>query len=385
MHYFNSTTFKPWNYMANPHAIGNYYHHECNLPSRSCSDPHPWTACSYTVSVYLPPYYQVALPLNTWLSAHFIVYFRRLVITLLLLHLSYSPSTSQTTLPTQRKGYTTWGERTDSSSWICPIFNRLFLAYTTMYKKNISRTFCAWPLSLIRWNSQVFLAICIFRILMTKSALLVFHALAPNSWVQKLAIVLPTLHSLKLRWDAFPTPTNLSFPDLIKALEELACLPNCIDQLFLVLLRSWCFNDELLALDWELLDKVLADRSGFPRLKKFTIELCAGSESTKAEDQAIYETLKITKFPRLCLATNNYLDFKFEVTWFTIPLTTILCFGRYIFLNLQVTSMLLISSTSQAAVHLYLVWWINLHDAVLEGLLWVWSPVFQVFWLWVFL
>ena len=139
-----------------------------------------------------------------------------------------------------------------------------------------------------------------------------FYTLAPNSWVEMLTIVLPTLRFLTLRWDAYDTPTTLAFVDLIRSLEELACLPNCIDQLCLTTLRSWSINDDLLDLDWELLDQVLADRSGFPRLKKITIELSSGTEDASAEDQATFDMAKVTKFPRLCLASNDYLDFKFE-------------------------------------------------------------------------
>ena len=127
-----------------------------------------------------------------------------------------------------------------------------------------------------------------------------------------LTIVLPTLRFLTLRWAAYDIPTTSAFVDLIRSLEELACLPNYIDHLVLTSLRSWSINDDLVNLDWKLLDRVLADRSGFPRLKKITIELLSGTEYATAEDQAMLDMAKVTKFPQLCLATNDYLDFKFE-------------------------------------------------------------------------
>lgn len=147
--------------------------------------------------------------------------------------------------------------------------------------------------------------------------LLVYYDMTPDSWVEKLRIVLPTLRSLKLTWDAYGTPTNLAFLGLIENLETLTSQPNCINELFLILLTNRSKNDLMQDLDWEGLDQVLADRSSFPRLEKLTIQLWSrarrGSKNLKADIQAKFEETKTTKFSRLFLSTDDYLDFKFEV------------------------------------------------------------------------
>ena len=139
------------------------------------------------------------------------------------------------------------------------------------------------------------------------------QAVKPASWIQKLAIVLPTLRSLTLSW--IVRDIYVAFPGLIKILKALAPQPNCIDELFLVLGSSGRFeedSDGLLGLDWEMLDQVLANRSSFPQLKKLTIHLFpSGALTLIQEIEAKFEETKTKKFSRL--AVNDYLDFKFEV------------------------------------------------------------------------
>jgi hypothetical protein len=155
-----------------------------------------------------------------------------------------------------------------------------------------------------------------FDVSVTKIALLVSRGMNPDSWAQKLPIVLPTLRSLNFTWDVSDPDTDIAFPGLIKILEALTYRPNYISELFLSLFITRSDSD-VLGLDWEVLDQVLADRSGFPRLEKLTLQLCSrcdwgNSENLGTGIQASFEKTKTTKFSRLFLAANDYLDFKFE-------------------------------------------------------------------------
>lgn len=152
----------------------------------------------------------------------------------------------------------------------------------------------------------------------------VSHGRTPDSWVEKLWIVFPTLRSLKLTWGVYVTTISIAFPDIIEILEALTYQPNCINGLFLILRGNVDDIDVLPDLDWEGFDKALADRSGFPRLEKLTIQLCplpsnrndSWPEESLARLQVGFNQAKSTKFSRLFQITN--LDFNIEVHDFNI-------------------------------------------------------------------
>lgn len=144
--------------------------------------------------------------------------------------------------------------------------------------------------------------------------------MTPDSWAQKLATVSSTLRSLKIKWDTYGTPTSIALSGLINMLKTLTYQPSCISELFLILFTTEFDSDELPGLDWEVLDETLSDRSIFPWLETLTIQLCptvgGGYHSDrinfKPRLQARFEETK-TKFSRLFVAANDYLDFKFEI------------------------------------------------------------------------
>ena len=145
-----------------------------------------------------------------------------------------------------------------------------------------------------------------------------FQDATSDSWAQKLAIVLPTLRSLKLIWDIYDNHPNIAFPRLIKILKALTYQPNCINELslFLPVHMFKPSSDGLLSLDWEVLDQALADRSSFPWLERLTIQLQSkffSDVQMLAEIEGKLEETKSTRFSRLFLAANDYLNFKFEI------------------------------------------------------------------------
>ena len=66
-----------------------------------------------------------------------------------------------------------------------------------------------------------------FNTLIAKDVLLVIHLTDPDSWTQKLMLVLPTLRSLILIWDVF---INITFHELMKILQALVHQLNAINE-----------------------------------------------------------------------------------------------------------------------------------------------------------
>lgn len=130
----------------------------------------------------------------------------------------------------------------------------------------------------------------------------------PDDTLQTIRIVLPTLRSLKLEWWFHADLISFEFPQVFKALQVLTHQPNCITelQLFMWIPGSHTWADQ----DWGRIDHILVDRSNFRELEKLDLKLWVHQGASDYEDLRKHMAhFKTTKFPLLCLAADDYLDF----------------------------------------------------------------------------
>jgi len=134
-----------------------------------------------------------------------------------------------------------------------------------------------------------------------------------DNLAEKLTIPLPTLRVLELQWIS---PMGIQFDclPLAKLLQALACQPNCINELRLIICLN-CYDYTLIDQGWGPLDRILGDRAGFRHLVKLRIKLwslyprnmnqkCIGVK---------FEDIKTTKLSQLLPLANDHNEFILSV------------------------------------------------------------------------